>query len=329
MVNKDKEIINLSHMVTVYGFSQDRLTMRKTCLIDVELQEVDGQVNIAMMADALAGGSCLHRDSLESATLEAETDIAIMERDDLFFSNLEAMESMLTVATFKDTGVEGTWFVTQDDFYSSQAEFKNYFALTSYDKPEKPYSSVIFKVKDYDMVGPAEFHEDRDKDTNRDAYGKPWFEIIVKFKSTFEQPLDLTLVYPLDDKRLLINKNKRSFRASVPKIAHVKGFDGKSIDCGNLSLSFQVVNSYIKYILSDPEDQCLPYMVEGKWHLDFTKDEELEQLVENTINEDQEGITATEKEDRVKDSDILVESMASKIDNLTEDQLEILKDVAK
>ena len=119
MVNKEKEIINLSHMVTVYGFSQDRLTMRKTCLIDIELQEVDGQVNIAMMADPLAGGSCLHRDSLESATLEAETDTAIMERDDLFFTNLEALESMLTVATFKDTGVEGTWFVTQDDFYSS------------------------------------------------------------------------------------------------------------------------------------------------------------------------------------------------------------------
>ena len=133
MVNKDKQIINLSKMVTVYGFSQDRLTMRKTCLLDIELQEVDGEVNIAMMADPLAGGACLHRDSLESATLEAETDIEIMKRDDLFFTNLEAMESMLTVATFKETGVGGTWFVSQDDFYSSQAEFKNYFALKSYD----------------------------------------------------------------------------------------------------------------------------------------------------------------------------------------------------
>ena len=65
-----------------------------------------------MMADPLAGGSCLHRDSLTSTTLEAETDLAIMERDDLYFINLEALESMLTVATFKDTGVEGTWFVT-------------------------------------------------------------------------------------------------------------------------------------------------------------------------------------------------------------------------
>ena len=42
MVNKDKQIINLSKMVTVYGFSQERLTMRKTCLLDIELQEVDG-----------------------------------------------------------------------------------------------------------------------------------------------------------------------------------------------------------------------------------------------------------------------------------------------
>lgn len=40
-------------------------------------------------------------------------------------------------------------------------------------------------------------------------------------------------------------------------------------------------------------------------------------------------MTATEKEEKVKDNDILVESMATKIDNLTEDQLEILKDVAK
>ena len=70
-------------------------------------------------------------------------------------------------------------------------------------------------------------------------------------------------------------------------------------------------------------------MVEGKWHLDFTKDEELEQLVENTIAEDQEQATATEKEEKVKDNDILVESMATKIDNLTDDQLELLKDVAQ
>ena len=70
-------------------------------------------------------------------------------------------------------------------------------------------------------------------------------------------------------------------------------------------------------------------MVEGKWHLDFTKDEELEQLVENAVAEGQDQVTATEKEEKVKDNDILVESMATKIDNLTEDQLEILKDVAK
>ena len=40
-------------------------------------------------------------------------------------------------------------------------------------------------------------------------------------------------------------------------------------------------------------------------------------------------MTATEKEEKIKDNDILVESMATKIDNLTDDQLEILKDVAK
>ena len=70
-------------------------------------------------------------------------------------------------------------------------------------------------------------------------------------------------------------------------------------------------------------------MVEGKWHLDFSKDEELEQLVENTIAEDQEQATATEKGEKVKDNDILMESMATKIDNLTDDQLELLKDVAQ
>ena len=71
------------------------------------------------------------------------------------------------------------------------------------------------------MVGPKEFHQDRDQDTNRDVYGKPWFEVIIKFESTSKEPVVFTLVYPLDDKRLLINKNKRSFRSSVPKIAHV------------------------------------------------------------------------------------------------------------
>ena len=51
MVNTDGNEINLSHMITVYGFSQDSITMHKTCNFDISLKEQeDGQVSFEMTA---------------------------------------------------------------------------------------------------------------------------------------------------------------------------------------------------------------------------------------------------------------------------------------
>ena len=72
-----------------------------------------------MHASPLAGEQCLHRDNLEVTSLQEEIDLDIMQRDNLFFKNLEALESTLTVATFDEQGVAGTWKVSQDDLYES------------------------------------------------------------------------------------------------------------------------------------------------------------------------------------------------------------------
>ena len=53
-----------------------------------------------------------------------------MKRDDLFFKNLEALESTLTIASFGEDGVLGDWVVTRDDLYSSQAQFRDFFMLS-------------------------------------------------------------------------------------------------------------------------------------------------------------------------------------------------------
>ena len=56
--------------------------------------------------------------------LEAETNPNIMARDDLLFKNLDAIENTLTVASFAHDGVNGDWFVSEDDYYSSDSKYK-------------------------------------------------------------------------------------------------------------------------------------------------------------------------------------------------------------
>ena len=53
--------------------------------------------------------------------------------------------------------------------------------LKKEDKSEKTISSVVFKIKDYDLVGPEDFHADRSLDKNRDGYGHPWLSIDIQF----------------------------------------------------------------------------------------------------------------------------------------------------
>ena len=42
MVNTDDNEISLKHMVTVYGYSQEMITMHKNCNFDLTLKEKDG-----------------------------------------------------------------------------------------------------------------------------------------------------------------------------------------------------------------------------------------------------------------------------------------------
>jgi len=154
-------------MMTVYGFSKERLVTRQTCMVEVLLAQKEGQVVINLSARALNGDHCLHRDTLANVVLEEEKDPRILKRDDLFFKNLDALEYTLTVATFDEHGVEGDWLVTQDDLYSSNAPFRDFFMLENESVVEKTNATVFYRIKYYDMVGPSDFHKDRTLDLLR------------------------------------------------------------------------------------------------------------------------------------------------------------------
>ena len=64
-----------------------------------------------------------------------------------------------------------------------------------------------------------------------------------------------------------------------------------------MTLMFRVHDEFVIYALEDQNDLCFPYTVEGKWHLQMTKDEELEDMVERAVAEDLEKMTDIEKED--------------------------------
>ena len=126
----------------------------------------------------------------------------------------------------------------------------------------------------------------------------------------------------------MINKAKRSFRASRPKLAHAQLNDGfTKTECTDMTFSFQVRNSYIKYILEDQTDQCIPFTIEGKWHLNFSKDEELEELVELAMKEDKDTMSAAQKDDIEKDNDVLIDTLEEEIFTMTDDQKELIKSI--
>lgn len=119
---------------------------------------------------------------------------------------------------------------------------------------------------------------------------------------------------------MLINKGKKSFRPQKAQSAIVIANGGRDTKiCDDLTLSFQAHSEYIKYILEDQSDQCFPFMVEGKWHMNFSEDEEMEELVDSTLAQGIENMTETEKKDLSTDKDELVDALKNEVDNLTED----------
>ena len=63
--------------------------------------------------------NCLHRDMIPNTVLEEEKIPSTAVRDDILFSNLEALESTLTEPTFREKGVQGYWGVSDADLYAS------------------------------------------------------------------------------------------------------------------------------------------------------------------------------------------------------------------
>lgn len=121
----------------VYGFSEEKLVSRKMCEIDMLLQENGDVVSVELKSRALNGDdNCLHRDKVVLTPLEREKDQTIVESNDLWFQNLESLESILSTAIFHEDGVEGYWYVNQDDLYASKAQFKNFFMLKGDEEKE-------------------------------------------------------------------------------------------------------------------------------------------------------------------------------------------------
>lgn len=158
--------------------------MKKTCMFEINLREFKGVMDIELTAAPLAGELCLHKDEITRFKLEKETNVDIMVRDNIYFKNLEAVEHVLTVASFREEGIQGTWLVGQDDLLFSKSEFRDWFALTKSDEVEKTSSKVVYTIEDYDLVGPEDFHMDRSLDKLRNnIYNKPWLNVQITFTS--------------------------------------------------------------------------------------------------------------------------------------------------
>ena len=62
--------------------------------------------------------------------------------------------------------------------------------------------------------------------------------------------------------------------------------------------------------------------MEGKWHLEGTEAEELENKVERAFeSENLDGLTKAETEDKIADNDALIDSIEDEINHMTKDQL--------
>ena len=134
--------IDISEEIIVYGYSAERLTTRKTCVINFQLTERNNLVFIELSAKPFSIGetNCLHRDQFK-IPLEAERSMVTMKRDFLLFENIKAIESTLTKAIFMEKNAEGTWTVSQDDIYASYCKNKSFFILETSRKSGKAPAS--------------------------------------------------------------------------------------------------------------------------------------------------------------------------------------------
>ena len=83
---------------------------------------------------------------------------------------------------------------------------------------------MTFKIKDYDLVGPVDFHEDDELDPLRDNLGLPWLQVKIVFQAEMldtPQKMDVQLIFPLEKRHLPINKNKGEFRDIKPTAHHI------------------------------------------------------------------------------------------------------------
>lgn len=142
----------------------------------------------------------------------------MIKQHDKWFKNLESLESILSTVIFDEDGVEGHWSVNQDDLYRSNSDYRSFFTLENND--EKNFSEVLFELKEYDYVGPEDFHSDNFD--YEDGSSKPYLQITASFHSKDDQKMKVRMIYPMDDKHLLINKEKRSFRAMTPSFTRVE-----------------------------------------------------------------------------------------------------------
>lgn len=60
----------------------------------------------------LSDGLCLHRDNVQFLALEEETNKDIKIRDERFFENVEALETLLFEKAFEEGGYMGNWYVS-------------------------------------------------------------------------------------------------------------------------------------------------------------------------------------------------------------------------
>ena len=185
------------------------------------------------------------------------------------------------------------------------------------------------------MVGPDDFHVDNKLDKLRDNWGLPWLSVDITFtaeQNMIPELMQIQLIFPLEKRHLPINKVKRYFHSLRPKASHIKYNDIEvTKECEDLTLTFEVENSYIAYSLDDFSDECLPFTVEGKWHKQLTAVEEKSEREDREISEDLEHITETEKEDIIMDNDVLVEELEEEMEmnHMTDTQLAKMKDLAE
>ena len=64
-------------------------------------------------------GKCLHRDKVPWIQLEEEKKGRIKERDDKFFMNMDAIETIFSERLFEADSVTGNWIVDRDNLYTS------------------------------------------------------------------------------------------------------------------------------------------------------------------------------------------------------------------